>query len=230
MTSSAVTVWTMQVGAPSAAALSRWHAVLDRREVAQAASFRADRDRDLYIAARALTRALLAHIGERPAAAWRFAETENGKPEIIDNENNLQFSLSHTTGLVACAVADFPVGIDTESRDRKQQQADLAQTVLAPGELALLTAYPSDRQPEIFLRLWTLREAYVKATGQGITFPHEDFAFTLDPPAIHFADKNPDADWQFSTWDEDRHIVSLAASQRRDLTIRKRRLTENELL
>jgi len=106
----------------------------------------------------------------------------------------------------------------------------MAQTVLAPGELALLTTYPFDRQPEIFLRLWTLREAYVKATGQGISFPREDFAFTLDPLAIHFADKNLCADWQFSTWDENRHIVSLAASQRHDLTIVKRRLTADDLL
>jgi 4'-phosphopantetheinyl transferase len=126
-------------------------------------------------------------------------------------------------------VAHFPVGIDTESRDREHKQADMAQTVLAPSELALLTAYPFDRQPEIFLRLWTLREAYVKATGQGISFPREDFAFTLDPPAIHFADKNLCTDWQFS-WDENRHIVSLAASQRRDLTIVRRRLTEDDLL
>jgi len=219
----------MQVGAPSAAALSRWHAVLDSREVAQAACFHADKDRNLYIATHALTRALLAHIGEKPAPVWQIAETEKGKPEIIDNESNLEFSLSHTAGLVACAVAHFPVGVDTESRDRKQKQADIALTVLAPDELALLTTYPSDRQPEIFLRLWTLREAYVKATGQGVSFPREDFAFTLDPLAIHFADKNLCADWQFSTWDENRHIVSLAASQRRDLTIVKRRLAEDDL-
>jgi 4'-phosphopantetheinyl transferase len=230
MTSSTVTVWTMQVGAPSAAALSRWHAVLDSREVAQAARFHADKDRNLYIATHALTRALLAHIGEKPAPVWQFAETEKGKPELIDNESNLEFSLSHTAGLVACAVAHFPVGIDTESRDRKQKQGHMAQTVLAPGELALLTTYPFDRQSEIFLRLWTLREAYVKATGQGISFPREDFAFTLDPLAIHFADKNLCADWQFSTWDENRHIVTLAASQRHHLTIVKRRLTADDLL
>jgi 4'-phosphopantetheinyl transferase len=230
MTSSTVTVWTMQVGAPSAAALSRWHAVLDSREVARVARFHADKDRNLYIAAHALTRALLAHVGEKLAAAWQFAETEKGKPEIIDNESNLAFSLSHTAGLVACAVAHFPVGIDTESRDRKQKQADIAQTVLASSEVALLTAYPFPRQSEIFLRLWTLREAYVKATGQGISFPREDFAFTLDPLAIHFADKNLCADWQFSAWDENRHIVVLAASQRRNLTIVKRRLTEDDLL
>jgi 4'-phosphopantetheinyl transferase len=230
MTSSTVTVWTMQVGAPSAAALSRWHAVLDSREVAQAARFRADKDRDLYIAAHALTRALLAHIGEKPAAAWQFAETEKGKPEIIDNECNLEFSLSHTAGLVVCAASHFPVGIDTESRDRKKVQADMARTILAPSELALLTAYPFDRQSEVILQLWTLREAYVKATGQGISFPREDFAFTLDPPVIHFVDKNLWVDWQFSIWNENRHIVALAASQRRNLTIVRGRLTENDLL
>jgi 4'-phosphopantetheinyl transferase len=49
------------------------------------------------------------------------------------------------------------------------------------------------------MRLWTLREAYVKATGQGISFPREDFAFKLDPLGIHFADKNFCAHWQFST-------------------------------
>lgn len=230
MTSSTVTVWTMQVGAPSAAALSRWHAVLDNREIGQAARFHADKDRNLYIAAHALTRALLAYMGQKPAAAWQFSETENGKPEIIDNESNLEFSVSHTAGLVACAVARFPVGIDTELRDRKQEQVDIAQIVLAPSELALLIAYPLNRHQEVFLRLWTLREAYVKATGQGISFPREDFAFMLDPLGVQFADGNLCAHWQFSTWDENAHIVSLAARKCRDLTVLKHRLTEHDLL
>jgi 4'-phosphopantetheinyl transferase len=83
MTNSTVTVWTMQVGTPSAAALSRWYTVLDSREVAQAARFHADRDRHLYIAAHALTRALLAHMGQKTGR--RLAICRNRKRQARDH-------------------------------------------------------------------------------------------------------------------------------------------------
>lgn len=223
-----VTVWTMQVGAPSEAALARWQSVLDQKETAQAARFRFDKDRHTYIAAHALLRALLENLGGRPAASWQFVESDKGKP-YIEPQTGLQFSLSHTNGLVVCAAANgFSVGIDTESLDRRTTQDDLAQTVLAASELAIVNAAPSSQRQAMFLKFWTLREAYVKATGQGIGFPREDFAFTLEPLRIHFTDEAGAADWHLSSWDEGRHIVSLAAAA--PMTLSKRVLTEGELL
>src|SRR5262245_13162934 len=102
-----VTVWTMEVGTPSSVTLARWQAVLGLAEAARAERYRHDTDRHAYIAAHALLRGLLETIGKQPAAAWQFQETEAGKPEIVfpAEQDALQFSLSHTRGLVACAVA-----------------------------------------------------------------------------------------------------------------------------
>jgi 4'-phosphopantetheinyl transferase len=228
MTDNRVTVWTMQVGTPSPAVLARWQAILDAEEKAQAARFRSDTDRHTYIAAHALTRALLAFVGGQPASSWQFNKTEKGKPEIIGTD--LQFSLSHTMGLVACAVArGFAVGIDTEYFDRKQKQADLAQAVLTPHELSQLKSFPAEQHQETFLRFWTLREAYVKATGQGISFPREDFAFVLDQPSICFANGDDASHWQFCAWEEKRHVISLAANRDQPLELVKRSVTEDEI-
>ena len=226
------TVWTMQVGTPSAAALARWHAVLDSAETTQATRFRAEKDRHIYIAAHALLRALLENIGGQPAASWQFSKTEKGKPFIAAPPElaGLQFSLSHTHGLVACAAArGFSVGIDTESLDRKTTQTDLAESVLTDSELAIVNAAPLSQRQETFLRLWTLRESYVKATGQGINFPREDFSFSLSPLAIHLKTE-ADADWKIFSWDEGRHIVSLAAHCRHPIALHKQMLNEGDLL
>ncbi len=231
MTNATVTIWTMRVGMPSPSALARWQAVLDEHETAQAARFRVGDNRYGYIAAHALARSLLATLGGQPPAAWKFRKTEKGKPEIADPATGLQFSLSHTNGFVACAAASgFAVGIDAESRERKLITADVVKAVLASGELAHLRTLPDERHQETFLRFWTLREAYVKATGQGISYPREDFSFVLDPAAIQFANGSDSSTWQFFAWHEVPHIVSLAANHSGKINLEKRHLTEGDLL
>jgi 4'-phosphopantetheinyl transferase len=216
----------MQVHALPTPVLARWHAMLDAREQAQAARFHAAHDRSTYIAAHALTRLLLAEIGARAPADWRITENDSGKPEV----DGLHFSLSHTNGFVACTVSsNAQVGIDTEARDRRQKHADLAATVLAPSEYLFLRSLPEERHAECFLRFWTLREAYVKATGQGISFPREDFSVTLDPLSIRLSDGTGAGRWQFFSWDEDRHIVSLAVNSDVPMTLVKRHFSESDL-
>ena len=231
-----VTIWTMEIRTPSADTLARWHAVLSPAETARTERYRFDTDRNAYIAAHALTRGLLQAIGGRPAASWQFQETESGKPEIMcpAEEPTLQFSLSHTRQLVACAATQgFALGIDAEALDRPEVGTSVVEAVLSPSEIALLNAAPARLRHRTFLQLWTLREAYVKATGKGIHFPREDFSFALDPLDISFAGGDGDAsEWQFFAWNASLHMLSLAirCNQRHRVTLRKRTLVHDELL
>lgn len=108
-----------------------------------------------------LKRAL--HEGYGITGNPRFNYGEHGKPLLADYPD-IHFSLSHCREAVACAVSDRPVGIDVESIGRYREQ--LAAYTMSEDERAAIAAAAS---PEVaFTRLWTMKEALLKCSGQGI--------------------------------------------------------------
>lgn len=176
-----VAVWWLQLREVSAVALARWLPLLDEEEQAKAVRFRFEADRRQYIAAHALARVMLAfHVGSRPNEL-RFRREVGGRPEL-EGKGELRFSLSHTRTLVACAVSNIDaVGLDVEACNRGEASLDIAQTYFAPAEAQLVR----DFGPDTFLRLWTLKEAFLKATGEGLSRPLNSFAFSLDPIRVN---------------------------------------------
>ena len=75
---------------------------------------------------------------------------------------------------------------------------ELAAHYFAPSEALLVAERTPSEQPSIFYRLWTLKEAYLKATGQGLAAPLDSFAFTLDPVAIAVAASDSTGAWHFA--------------------------------
>lgn len=201
----AIVVWWMTVASPCQATLARWRANLESAEQARADRFRDAADRETWTAAHALKRALLASATAVPAAAWRFVAGVHGKPAIDPQLNHprLRFNLSHTRGLVVCALGlDFDMGVDVESFAEDRAVLEIAESCFAPAELALLRGSEPARQSETFTRLWTLKEAYIKATGRGLNCPLDGFAFALAPIGIRFHSDVADDpnDWQFAQW------------------------------
>ncbi len=95
---------------------------------------------------------------------------------------DLRFNISHTDGLIACAVTiGREVGVDVEHVGRRLTH-DVAGRFFAPREVADLRALPDDEQQRVFFDYWTLKEAYIKARGFGLALPLGDFAFKLNPP------------------------------------------------
>ena len=178
-----------------------WRRWLNPAEVARADRFRFDADRVAYIGAHTLVRSLLASVGPYPAEEWRFVGDEGGKPEI-DPElaSPLRCNLSHSRGLVAVAVSHrLDVGVDVERIDRAPRFGDLARRYFAPDEVALVRSDAADGGREAFFRLWTLKEAFIKATGEGLRRSLQSFAFALDPIAVTFPAGTgaESGEWQF---------------------------------
>ncbi|HEX2841877.1 4'-phosphopantetheinyl transferase family protein [Hyphomicrobium sp.] len=165
--------------------------LLDDAECARAGRFHFERDKQAYIAAHALARVLLSGQVSRPPNSWRFATNPHGKPVVVPEAGlpQLRFNLSHTRGLVAVALTlENEVGIDVEAVDPKRLSFDLAARTFAPAEVAILRKTPPADLPEALFGFWTLKEAFIKAVGQGLSVPLQAFALTLDPLAIHFSD------------------------------------------
>ena len=165
-----------------------------------------------------------------PPEGWRFEADDVGKPRLSDvHAVGLSFNLTHTDGLVACAIAapGVAVGVDAEAVDRPltDLMAIARRFFTAEEASALGTQAPSSR-PIRFFELWTLKEAFVKAVGSGLSHPLDQFAFELgDAGALAFRSATTDPrDWQFALFaPTPRHRLSIAlkgrAGERFDVTV-----------
>jgi 4'-phosphopantetheinyl transferase len=173
-------------GVMDAALIDSYLALISQEERARHDRFCFERDRQLFLATRALVRTVLSHYagaGVAPAS-WRFAEGERGKPYVESPAAlpALHFNLSNTAGLVVCVVSTChqTLGVDAECLDRPGETVSIAERYFSPRETRALLALPPARQRERFFSYWTLKESYIKAHGLGLAIPLEQFSFLLD--------------------------------------------------
>jgi 4'-phosphopantetheinyl transferase len=139
-------------------------------------------DRRCYRITRALVRTVLARHADIDARDWRFVTNGYGKPEIANDSvaaRRISFNVTHTRSLIVVAVARRPVGVDAENVLRGDVSIDLADRFFSAREAAALRALPRERQQKRFFEYWTLKEAYIKARGKGLSIPLDSFCFDL---------------------------------------------------
>jgi 4'-phosphopantetheinyl transferase len=214
------------------AARERYLAMMAPDEHERMARLVFERDRRRFLLTRALVRTMLSKYAAVAPEDWKFVANVHGRPELIDRPEgvpDLRFNLSHTDGLIACAVTiGREVGVDVEHVGRRVTH-DVPARFFAPQEVADLRAVPESDRDRAFYDYWTLKEAYIKARGFGLALPLADFAFRLSPgapPAISFEPALPDdpATWQFAQdWPTPVHRLGLAVRRTgADLPIRIR--------
>ncbi len=119
-------------------------------------------------------------------AEIRFAEQSYGKPYVDSPEASKQpFNIAHTEGLVICGVGDQRhelIGVDVEQLGR-HTDAGLAERYFSAPEIEYLSDKPDHLRQQGFLRVWTLKESFIKAIGTGLQTPLADFSFVdIDSP------------------------------------------------
>ena len=229
-----VHVWyvlTDKVGSPDL--VERYRSILSGNERERSDRYVFEKDRRLSLVSRALARWTLSQYRDVDPAAWEFVENRYGRPEVstalsADN-SRLRFNVTHTEGLVACAVAEtFDTGVDAENiACRPLDWLGIAQGNFAPREVEQIRALSVDAQKAAFFEFWTLKEAYIKARGMGLSLPLEAFAFELRPGARPFVRFEPPSDedaraWQFAAFSptpEHRLAVAVRKGYRPDLLV-----------
>lgn len=202
----------------------KYKAFLDDEDRSRIAAFVFDEDRQNYYAAHLLLRSLLSQYTQVAPSHLRLAKNSYGKPEwnqTGNGRNVLPFSLSHTRGLVCLAMTEhFPVGVDSEYHRELHDLNGVAADVCTDYELADHPFETSGKGITYnFLGLWTLKEAYVKARGMGLSIPLKSFGFvrggsTGDSFRLrsdHSEDITEDR-WQFALFDVDdgHYCLSIA--------------------
>lgn len=191
---------------------------LDQHELSRANAFKFAQDRALYVAAHSFLRQSLSHYAPLTPDAWRFVHNAYGKPAIANQGYQaLQFNLSHTQGLIACAISHtHTVGVDVEQRKTLADLAALCRYAFTPQETAhVLAQHSVTTQEKHFFTYWTLKEAYIKAKGMGLSIPLQDFYFSHNQQQqwqIHTT-KELEAQnqhWQFNTFATQQHHLAIA--------------------
>jgi 4'-phosphopantetheinyl transferase len=168
-------------------ALPGLEALLDRRELERAARFRFPEDRARFIAGRGLLRHGLRRYAPRLPATIEMSYSNLGRPFVPAAHDAPRFSISHTRDLVALAFADeAQVGIDLEYMKPSVDMLELAERILSEDDFETFQALPPSDRLAAFYRVWTRKEAYLKARGEGIAtgLREVSVAFTAEATSV----------------------------------------------
>ncbi|MBN3882263.1 MAG: 4'-phosphopantetheinyl transferase HetI [Nostoc sp.] len=164
-------VWRIDLDQPESQ-LQNLAATLSSDETARAERFYFQEHRQRFIAGRGILRTILgSYLGIQPLHV-EFNYQHRGKPVLADKfaDSRLAFNLSHSQGLGLCAVnCTRPIGVDLEYIRPMSDLEALAKRFFLPREYEMLRSLSPNQQQEIFFRYWTCKEAYLKATGDGLS-------------------------------------------------------------
>lgn len=160
--------------------LNKYKNLLSDDETKKQQRYKFSHDRHDALITRAFVRDLLAYYADVGPSDWRFDKGEKDKPEIVNPPLPLRFNLSHTKGLIICAVTlEDDIGCDVENTTRNNDVLSIANRFFSPSETKELFSLPEEYQRDRFFDYWTLKESYIKAWGLGLAIPLKDFSFNI---------------------------------------------------
>lgn len=174
------------------------------------------RGKESYIASRWLMRKVIARYAGLAPEAVEFLRTDKGKPYLP--QSDIHFSLSHSGDWAILAVSKAGlIGIDVEAVSSTRDLVGIAESYYHPHEFSQLQRFDVAAQADYFYRLWTLKEAFFKAAGTGISGGLEKIAFDLTGNNISAqiaAELSDDAnEWQFHQWALTAQVYCALASK-----------------
>ena len=177
-----VQVWRIDLDAV-ASATAHWQSLLSQDEKDRAARFHFDRDRLYFSAARGLLRTVLGTYLAIEPQKVRFHYSDKGKPELADPyaSSRLTFNLSHSGGAALIGLTrERAIGVDIEKIRDDFDTAAIARRFFSAKEQEQLARLPAEMRHRAFFRCWTLKEAFIKALGEGLSHPLHQFDVFLD--------------------------------------------------
>jgi 4'-phosphopantetheinyl transferase len=158
--------------------------VLSDQERDRARRFRFDHLQQHYTIAHGALRVLLGRYLSVAPDRLRFGEGSHGKPQLIMPSGPpaaVRFNLSHSTDLAVVAVAaDRDVGVDIEALRPVPEMEEIARRYFSDREAIDLMQSAGDAREQNFFRIWTRKEAFIKAIGEGLSCPLDSFAVSFD--------------------------------------------------
>lgn len=148
---------------------------LSADELSRASRFRFEKDQRRFIEVRGILRQILAAYLQKPPHALQFHYNNNGKP-VLANNDTLQFNLSHSGNMALYAFTyNRNIGIDLEWIQQDIAIEEVASRFFSEPEIVSMQQLAEPKRNELFFQYWTRKEALIKATGTGLSFPVDTF-------------------------------------------------------
>jgi 4'-phosphopantetheinyl transferase len=179
----AVDVWRIPIGGEDWR-LETLKSLLSSEELSRADRFHFARDRHAFVVAHAALRSILARYAARDPLALDVRFGPYGKPELVGDPGGLtlRFNLSHSGSIALLGVTrKRNIGIDVEQIRSGVGIFEIAKRFFSLSEVSELEALPPTLRERAFFRTWTSKEAYIKARGEGLSFPLGDFDVQVKP-------------------------------------------------
>jgi len=183
LTDAEVHVWRAALNLTDAQ-LHALRQTLTEDEQARAERYHFPKDRNHYLAGRGWLRAILSRYLNTAPDQLRFSYSAYGKPTLTEaaGDPSLRFNVSHSQGLALYAVTrNREIGVDLEFMRADFAGEEIAERFFSRQEVEKLRAVPADAQGEAFFACWTRKEAYIKARGEGLSLPLDQFDVSLSP-------------------------------------------------
>jgi len=178
-------IWILTINNEKQVPDSLLHAsklLLSNSEIRRAERFVRDEDHNRFVLPHAFCRLMLSHFGSETAKQWCFEKEAFGRPYIQPsmNSDGIDFNLSHTSNAIACMLSKaHRVGVDLEACDRIVNMRMFIEKQFSTLEQSQFAGLTEQEQQVLFFKIWTLKEAYIKNTGKGLSEGLQHFGFDL---------------------------------------------------
>lgn len=212
-----IDLWLFPVGALTDVLRKEYEDILSREERDSYKKIIIQDKKDLFISTKALLRKLLYWYTGVPASEWLFEKNLFGRPCIREPSQyrGIRFNISHTKGLMACSISTFyEVGIDIENIFHDRDFVGISRIFFSEQEVDSINSASSHEIGRTFYMYWTLKEAYLKARGVGLSLPLSSFWFEPTPfplPRIFFSPGGHDNKATLDNEAHHAHFFSLAS-------------------
>ena len=216
-----VNVWRVSLDPPGSM-VTDFRAHLSVQENARAEKFKFHNDREKYIVTHGVLRVILSLYANVAPEELKFAENRYGKPELVHPSSlNLTFNVSHSYKMALIGIArGRQIGVDIEYVKKDFEWQEIIERFFSPREVQMINALPKDLQHRAFFTCWTRKEAYVKATGMGLSLPLKEFDVSPVPGAATLLLSHKEAsEWSMKEVDVAEPYVATVAVEGHDARI-----------
>jgi 4'-phosphopantetheinyl transferase len=186
---------------------------LNTEERSRADKFKLEIHKNRFIIARGALRQILSIYLDRNPNKIDFIYSDRGKPSLLENYLNLQFNLSHSEDLIVCAVTqNKKIGIDVEYINNKNDCLGIAKRFFSPKETETIDSATERERYRLFFQFWTAKEAYLKATGEGLSGSLDKVEINLDKEKYTYTiDGENNPNWQLYQFEPTEKYLATVA-------------------
>ena len=184
LTSSEVHLWKMNLDL-SREQVEKQYMILSEDEKKRANSFKFEIHKNRFIIARSTMKLILSRYLNLPPEKIKFKYNAYGKPQLVNElkSEGLEFNLSHSENLAIYGISRHHlVGVDLEYLRPMKEAEKLAERFFCSREFEAIKSLSIDKKEKAFFKLWTAKEAYLKAIGKGISGGLEQIEISLKEP------------------------------------------------